>query len=142
MFTTERHPITYCDYNCNDVTSTLSIYGSYINYKLLFSTMIDNSLCWLKSMQCLQISGHVKMVVFGRYRIRGYFRWVDIFVESTDPRTFNPFKFLAVWILINTWSSVHEKKSPRNLIPQSFYHSKISTCSLSLTSKNPILLLH
>ena len=40
-------------------------------------------------------------------------------------------------ILINTWSQVHENKSPRNLTPQSFYHLKISAytvwCHLYMT---------
>ncbi len=65
------------------------------------------------------------------YRIRGYYRWVD-FRWDYWSTNYEPLKCLAVWILINTWSSVHEKKSPRNVIPQNFYHSKISAYTVHL----------
>ena len=54
--------------------------------------------------RCICICGLDAVQLVNIYCIRGYFRWVDIFVGSTDTQIFQPLKFLVVRILINTWS--------------------------------------
>ena len=83
----------------NSETYVVCMYCTYIMAffpKIEFTCICRKCTVYVSMFVC-SINIHYTCI----YRIHG---WVDIFVDSTDPRKFQPLKFLVVRILINTWS--------------------------------------
>ena len=100
------HVYTLCIMHCG-LHFKFCVMYMYNNYTCTYVLCIEKieyytKTCTCTNVVCCIMMAFVYMYMYMYYRIRGYFRWVDIFVDSTDPRKFQPFKFLAVWV--NTWS--------------------------------------